>query len=139
MADSFSPDPRVAKVAEAYAKDAVDLAAGSFGTKLDWTDASVARVEAILAQLRASMPTPKPPDDVIWNFAKGFGSYVGEVMRKNHGGEWGTISEGANSFPGIRLKKGNDTLVWPWGRVHKRIVEGDENNVWDYYKTIIGT
>jgi hypothetical protein len=81
MTGSFAPDQKVAKVAEAYAMDAVDLAASSFGTELDWTDASIAKVETILANLRASMPTPRPPEEVIWNFAKGFGSYVGEVFR----------------------------------------------------------
>lgn len=133
---SFVPDPKIAKIAEAYAKDAVDLAATGFQAKLDWTDESVARVEAILAKLRESMPTPKPPDDVILNFAKGFGSYLGEVFRKNHGGEWGMITDGASSYPGMRWK--TDTLFWPWGRVHKRIVEGDENNVVVYYSTMLG-
>jgi hypothetical protein len=136
MAGSFTPDPKVAKIAEAYAKDAVDLAAKSFNTKLDWSDASISKVEAILANLRASMPTPKPPDEMIWNFAKGFGSYVGEVFRKNHGGDWGMVADGTNSYPGIRSKK--DTLFWPWGRVQKRLVDGDENNVWHYYKWMLG-
>ena len=135
MASSFALDPKIAKIAEAYAKDAVDLAAGSFQTKLDWTDDSIARLEAILATLRESMPTPKPPDEVIWNFAKGFGSYLGEVFRKNHGGDWGTITEGSSSFPGIRWK---ETLFWPWGRVHERIVEGDRSNVWHYYQALVG-
>ena len=135
MNATFQPDLKIAKIADAYAKDAVDFAGQKFGTKLDWTDESIAKVEMILGQLRASMPTPRPPDEVIWNFAKAFGSYVGEVFRKNHGGEWGTITEGAKSFPGIRWK--TDTLFWPWGRVHKRIVEGDENNVLVYYKALI--
>lgn len=138
MATSFSSDPKVARIAETYAKDAIDLAAGSFGTKLDWTDASVGKVEAILVKLRASMPTnPRPPDEVIWNFSKGFGSYIGEVFRKNHGGEWGTITDGGNSYPGMRWQE-KDTLFWPWGRVHKRLVEGGENNVWLYYKALVG-
>ena len=54
----------------------------------------------------------------------------------DHGGEWGTITDGPNSYPGVRWKD-KDTLFWPWGRVHKRIVEGVENNVWHYYKTLI--
>ena len=135
---TFSADSKIAKIAEAYAKDAVVLAAGSFRTTLDWTDASIAKVEAILHDLRESMPTPKPPDEAIWNFAKGFGSYLGEVLRKNHGGEWGIIKDGANNYPGIRLGKDKETLVWPWARVHKRIVEGSQNNVWHYYKVLIG-
>jgi hypothetical protein len=137
MGGSFVPDPNVAEIAEAYAQDAVDLAAKGYQTQLDWTDASVAKVEAILAQLHASMPTPKPPEDVIWNFAKGFGSYIGEVFRRNHAGEWGMISDGTNSFPGIRSKVAPPTLFWPWGRVHKRIVEGDEHNVRHYYEVLV--
>jgi hypothetical protein len=135
MAVSFVPDSMVSKIAEAYANDAVDLAARSFQTKLDWTDESVRLVEEILEKLRASMPTPKPPDDVIWSFAKGFGSYVGEVFRKNHGGEWGMVTQDWQTFPGIRWK--GNVLFWPWGRVHQRIVVGAENNVFDYYRSIV--
>lgn len=95
--------------------------------KLDWTDASIEQVERILGKMHGTIPVQKPSEEVIWNFAKGFGSYTGEVFRKNHGGEWGMITDGGNTFPGLRWNA--HTLFWPWGRVHKRLVEGDENNV----------
>jgi hypothetical protein len=98
MTASFLADPKVSKIAEAYAEDAIKFAATAFQTKLDWTDESVRLVEEILEKLRASMPIPKPPDDVIWNFAKGFGSYLGEVFRKNHGGEWGMVTQDGQTF-----------------------------------------
>jgi hypothetical protein len=104
-------------------------------SKLDWTDESVRLVEEILEKLRASMPTPKPPDDMIWNFAKGFGSYVGEVFRKNHGGEWGMVTHDGQTFPGIRWK--GNVLFWPWGRVHQRLVVGAESNVFDHYRSMV--
>jgi len=126
---AFQADPKVAQIAEAYALDAIDLAA-NFNVKLDWTDDSIALVETILGTLHGSIHE-KPPEEVIWGFAKALGSYVGEVFRKNHGGEWGMISDGGSSFPGIRSK---GKMFWPWARAHQRIVGGPENNVWDYYR-----
>ena len=131
----FVVDPKVAQIAAAYASDAVNLAAKVFQTKLDFSADSVARLETILTKARAQMAAAKPPAETIWTVAKGFGSYVGEVLRKQHGGEWGTISDEGESFPGLRLKDGS--LIWPWKRVHQRLVEGDENNVWHYYQVLV--
>jgi hypothetical protein len=135
MTATFAPDAKIAKIADAYALDVIDFAQKAFSVKLDWTDASIQGVEGILEKMHATIPTQKPPDDVIWNFAKGFGSYIGEVFRKNHGGEWGMITDGRNTFPGMRWKE--DTLFWPWGRAHKRLVDGSENNVWHYYQSLV--
>ena len=48
---SFSPDPKIAKIAEAYAQDAIDFAGRAFQTKLDWTDANVEH-RAVVQSLR---------------------------------------------------------------------------------------
>lgn len=132
---AFSTDEKVPLVAEAYALDAVDIAAKNFQTKLDWTDDSIALVEGILDKLHTSLPSDKPTDDAIWTFAKAFGSYIGEVFRKNHGAEWGMVTNDAQSFPGLRSTRG--AMFWPWGRVHQRILVGSENNVWHYYKFLM--
>ena len=42
------------------------------------------------------------------SFAKGFGSYVGEVFRRNHGGEWGMVTLGDHRFPGLRTTSGTN-------------------------------
>jgi hypothetical protein len=68
-------------------------------------------------------------------FAKVFGSYIGEVYRRNHGGEWGMVDLDGQKFPGIKNKFG--TSFWPWGRALNRITQGSENNVTDYYKTLL--
>jgi hypothetical protein len=134
-AATFLHDPRVARIAEAYALDAVDFAANTFNIKLDWSDASIERVEAILTKLSESLPTAKPPEDAVWNFAKAFGSYMGEVFRKNHGGEWGMVTLEGKTFPGMRMR--TDSFFWPWSRAHRRIVEGSENNVLTYYRGVV--
>jgi hypothetical protein len=137
MVPTFQNDKRVEQMVALYAQDAVGIAAGNFNVALDWTDDSVASVEIILAKLHAAIAAQKPSEDAISSFLKAFGSYIGEVFRKNHGGEWGMILHGEGmKYRGIRWK--SDTLFWPWGRVHQRIVEGSENNVWYYYRWMLG-
>ena len=63
---------------------------------------------------------------------KMFGSYIGEVYRRNHKATWGMITLNNESFPG--LESSHKELFWPWSKVFKRITAGDEENVWHYYQ-----
>jgi hypothetical protein len=136
---SFSADPNVQKIAEAYAQDAADLSAKQFGSKLDWSDGSIATVERELAQLSASYATtnPKPTDEQVMSFAKAYGSYIGEVYRRNHGATWGIVNLNGQKFPGLRTTSGVN--FWPWGRALNRIKTGAEDNVLDYYSALVTT
>ncbi|MEZ2310478.1 hypothetical protein AB6809_27930 [Paraburkholderia sp. RCC_158] len=136
-AQTFSLDPRVEKIAEAYASDAVDFSAKHFATKLDWSDASIADVEKILGQMNLSYANtaPKPTDDKVMAFAKVFGSYVGEVYRRNHGGEWGIVTLGGERYPGMQTASGTD--FWPWGRAFDRITKGHEDDIAAYYSALL--
>jgi hypothetical protein len=78
---------------------------------------------------------PRPTEEQVMSFAKAFGSYIGEVYRRSHGGEWGMVTLEGQSFPGLRTKSGVN--FWPWGRALNRIMEGPENNVADYYKALL--
>lgn len=135
MSENFNADPKIAEIAAAYSLDAVDIAASNFGVKLDWSDSSVKKVEEILGRLHDDMARSNPPEEAVWTFAKAFGSYVGEVLRKHHGGEWGMVNLDGQKFPGIR--QDGQRLCWPWGRVHNRIVKGPEDNVWHYYQVAV--
>lgn len=134
---SFSPDPNVQKMAEAYAQDAVDFAGKRLGVKLDWSDASIANVEIAFSKMSASyMATnPKPTNEQVMSFAKAFGSYVGEVYRRNHGATWGMVTLGGQKYPGLRTTSGID--FWPWARAFNRITKGSEDNVSDYYAALL--
>ena len=74
-----------------------------FGIALDWTDGSIANVEKALALVHSSFvtATPKPTENQAMAYAKAFGSYVGEVYRRNHGTQWGVVSLGGQQFPGL--------------------------------------
>jgi hypothetical protein len=135
MVESFKADPKIAEIAAAYSQDAVDLAAKNFGILLDWSDSSVRKVEEILGLLHDDLARSNPSEEAVWAFAKAFGSYVGEVLLKHHGGEWGMVQLGTESFPGIQ--QDGHRLCWPWGRAHKRIVNGPEDNIWHYYQLLL--
>lgn len=140
LADSkntFSPDANVQKVAEAYAQDCVDLSKKQFNMTLDGSDASIAKVEEALSLMHESFlkMNPRPTDAQVMSFAKAFGSYIGEVYRKNHGGTWGIVNMDGERFPGIQTKSGVN--FWPWARARNRIMEGPANNVADYYRALL--
>ncbi|MGF6495511.1 hypothetical protein ABIE56_003710 [Luteibacter sp. 621] len=134
---AFTPDANVQRVAEAYAQDAVDYANKQFAIKLDGSDASIANVERALAKMRTSYVTtnPKPTDDQVMSFAKAFGSYIGEVYRRNHGAAWGIVNIGGQKYLGLKSAAG--VSFWPWGRAFDRITKGDEANVADYYSALV--
>lgn len=133
---SFVPDPNIHKVAEAYALDAVDFLWDHFRLVLDWTDDSVRHVETMLDNLHATLEVEKPSEERVFHFAKMFGSYVGEVFRRNHGATWGIVTIDNESFPG--MKSAHDGVeFWPWGRAQRRLVNGPEDNIWVYYRVLV--
>ena len=136
MESSFKPESKIQQIAEAYALDAIDFARDNFKLDLDWSDSSVKHIESMLEQFHAGFSTAKPTHEQIFQFAKLFGSYVGEVFRRNHGAEWGMVTLGGEKFPGLRAN-GTQATFWPWGRVQNRIVNGAEDNVWHYYQVLV--
>jgi len=137
MNTNFTPDSNIQKIAEAYALDAVDFAKSQFNISLDWSDDSIKDVENILGKMHVSYiaTNPHPTEEQVMSFAKAFGSYIGEVFRRHHGGEWGIVRLDKKEFPGFRTKK--DINFWPWGKVFQRIIEGNANNITVYYNYLL--
>jgi len=129
---NFEPDERIQQVATAYAEDAIDVARDHFWLTLDWSDESVQHVETILAGLHSVIHEAKPSEDRVGDFAKAFGSYVGEVFRKNHGAVWGYVTLGDETSPGLRADRTGGEF-WPWGKAYNRLKNGPEDNIWFYY------
>lgn len=130
----FTADHKVQESAELHAQEALRFAREAYQHELDWTDASVAHIETMLVQYHAALPNVSPDDDKVQTFARMFGSYVGEVYRRNHGATWGVISWQGEDMPGLQCD-GNTNLLWPWMRAYKRIKNGPEENIWHYYQT----
>ena len=110
----------------------------TFRARLDWTDNSIEKVEEMLDYLHQQAEKDKPTEAQVFAFAKGFGSYIGEVYRRNHGADWGIVTLGDQQYPGLRTSS-SGLEFWPWGRAQQRIIEGSSNNVWHYYQALVAS
>jgi hypothetical protein len=126
----------VKELMEAYSLDAVDYARRTFGIELDFSAESVRQIEQIAAQLYNSRPKgiaklfrKGPSQDTVETFAKMFGAYIGEVYRRNYGGEWFAHEEMQTYAVGSP-----DDCMFPVGKVYKRLTNGDEDNLWYFYQ-----
>lgn len=115
----------VCYVAENVPKRCKDL----FNIELDFSVESIAPLEGIIDSFpRGDEPTilEKLNEPLV-----AIGCYVGEVIRRNFGGEWQDTSS-VNGFP-IGLKLGS-TYLNPIDKVIRRYKEGSEHNLTDYVR-----
>src|SRR5947209_20315521 len=124
----------VDEMAHAYAEQAVTVAR-EFKTQLDYSENSLLEVEAILAQLAREMPTSKPSSDDVSELCKMWGCYLGEVVRRRFGGEWSIETYPGKQFATLTLNV-SDNKLFPSLKIHRRLSEGDGDNVWTFYKMV---
>ncbi|MGD9603528.1 MAG: DUF3806 domain-containing protein [Gammaproteobacteria bacterium] len=130
----FAPDTGVGRLAARRALELVEFARVELNLKLDFSDASIAEIEEVAAALHADLRRERGALDDVDTLVQMLGSYVGEVYRRNHGGEWGYASANGRRVLAIR-PKGGTTLMWPVERIKQRIRGGGSNNVWAYYQS----
>jgi hypothetical protein len=140
---SETANPTVNDMMAAYALDAVDHARSAFAVELDFSPASIQRVEAILAKLHSSIPRGLlrllkrgPSEDTVDQICKMYGGYIGEVFRRQRGGTWQFDQEVLPGHLVIALMNG-DSRIFPPSKVRKRLENGSEDNVWSYFRVLI--
>jgi hypothetical protein len=138
--------PTITDMMVAYGQDAVDMARNNFSETLDYSERSVETVERCLGKLHDSLPKGffgrllgrGPSADEIHTVAKMFGGYIGEVFRKHHGGDWVLEPDETTSVPALTVVCPDGGRFFPPAKAHKRIVNGQEDNVWGYYQVLTG-
>jgi len=131
-AADFQPDPELQQIAIRGADICVQFIRHKFGKIADYSEAFLPEIENILQLLHLSMPAAKPSESDIEQFCTMFGSYLGETYRRHRGGEWG-VSFGNTPT----LSFGGGYKSFPWARVHKRLINGEEDNVHHWYLGMI--
>ena len=140
---SDMPDtPTVLDMMSAYALDAVDHAKTQ-DINLDFSPESVRAVETILGTMYDAKPKGLltrlfflgPSPEVLLTFAKMYGEYVGEVLRRSSGGEWYIDRSIVPGQATIGLRNG-DHAIWPPSKIGKRLSNGPEDNVWHYFQVV---
>jgi Domain of unknown function (DUF3806) len=112
------------------AADAVKLTDVYFLEALDFSEDSVATVERLVDDVRYSMPGGTKPENIDL-LCRVWGAYIGEVFHRNTGGEW--VQWKDQSGEAIAFKSGGVT-VFPHDKVRKRLLDGPEHNLWDYFQ-----
>jgi hypothetical protein len=120
------------ELAKECADSCVIYAKKSFNISLDFSEQSIENLEKMVDFL--SKNRRGGDQKQINDMSVTLGSYLGEVYIKHHGGEWGKITFEGETYPGIKDQKG--ACFWPWGRLIKRITDGEENNIWHYYQVM---
>jgi hypothetical protein len=125
---AMSGSPALSEWLARQCLSAVKTAGATWGVNLDFSLESVDGLERILASLH-SMQASAPPleratDDQVKQAIATWGAYLGEVLRRRHGGRWQIDAESH----GLRLVI-NGTTIWPLGKVQKRLLEGEVDNV----------
>ena len=128
----------IADTMELVAREAASLAQSSAGQKLDFSEESIKIVESILGQLHSEKKNAKasPQPEVINRVCHIYGAYIGEVMRRNIGGEWILDDKLARGQKIPAMRKGQ-MQTSPFAKVYKRIMNGPEDDVWFYYRVFV--
>jgi hypothetical protein len=111
----------------------VKTSAEKFKLHLDYTDASIPRVEYALAEIHKHVGAePDKNKLTIVNLANGFGAYIGEVLRKKHGGHWrDKLPDSPPELEGLDV---NGVVFSPTVCVFFRLAKGEKYNVVEFYK-----
>jgi len=118
-----------------YAEQAAIDAGQRFGTLLDFTPQSVESVEKVLDSLTRAKNFQGYDDKDTRAEALIFGAYIGEVIRREHGGEWSKdhLQAGPATYP--LHWDGHDSFPYNW--CYKRLTQGESENVWHKYQYFV--
>ena len=110
-----------------FATEATKWVRQDKGIDLDYSMGSIKVVEEQLGGLSQRVDKSNPQKGMLGQ-AMGYGAYIGEVVRKRYGGTWAVDHPvaGARSYP---LTTKSNRVIFPVGWCWKRIINGDEDNV----------
>ena len=130
---TFVAKQDVGRGARQHANEMVQFATAELGLKLDWSDASIEQIEALAAELHGDYRREHAAFGDIERLVQLLGSYVGEVFRRNHSGDWGSVTVRGKHVVAMRPTHGG-AVFWPIERIKQRIRAGGAHNVWAYYQ-----
>jgi len=110
---------------EENSRIAIELFANFQDDTLTYDEESVAKLDYFIEQKREVFNR-----DTIDRMVQVFGSFLGQCIRRNYGGEWDEIGEGI----GVRFDEKNG--VFPFGKVRKQFENGPEDSILSLYQMI---
>jgi len=130
--------PTVTDMMRAYAEDAINFAK-QLNIELDFSEESLNKLDLILQQFHDGIPKglkklfiKGPSEEQITQMSKMWGGYLGETIIRMFGGEW-IMSKTFENAIAIQVQ---GTEIYPPAKTYKRIVNGQEDNIVNYYKVL---
>ena len=121
-------EAELAKLKVRMSKLAMKIASESFGIELDYSPASMRKVERVLGRIHKRY-VKSGDDEGLVGVAFEFAAYIVQVVEKNFGkGVWRRDHRvmGRGSLP----FHWNQTVIFPFGWCLKRIFDGPGDDVW---------
>jgi hypothetical protein len=119
---------------DSYAHKAVVIAR-EFNATFDYSENSLMELEGILAQLALDLPPGGPSSSDLTEMCKMWGCYFGEVVRRRFSGDWSIETYPGKQFATLTLSVAGNKL-FPSMKIHRRLTEGENDNIWTFYKMI---
>jgi hypothetical protein len=124
------------------ANSAVQHARKYWSTELDFSKRSIEDVELILARMYESIPRrtyqklfkKKPSPEQMATLSVAYGAYLGEVIRREFGGNWS--KQDVTGEPALALVFEKRHMIFPPAKIWKRLSNGEEDNIWTFYNLI---
>jgi hypothetical protein len=135
-------EPTIASMMNEFAHNAVGFAQDQYQINLDYSDESIQAVEKILDILHQELPRNESGEiseeasvqDTVDAICNMFGGYVGEVIRRQYGGEW-KVETIMSDQPMVCLQVGGN-YISPPAKVYKRLATGSGDDLWFYYQVV---
>jgi hypothetical protein len=125
--------PPTPEAAPQHAALCVSAARNVDGVELDYSVASLAKLDGILENLRREGVTSEEVGETLF----AFGCYVGEVFVRHAPGRWrrteDTPMAGAAGFPMV-VEVANGAYCNPLAKVFKRLEQGSEHSLPYFYQ-----
>jgi hypothetical protein len=128
-------DTKLAEDMEANARNAVELAKTRFQATLDYGIDSLQVLESLFDRVEYAMPDPESKE-TLGLLTRLLGSYLGEVIRRKHGGEWIIWTDKHGKTMALQV---GDATIFTHNKIKKRLERGPAHNIWNYYQEVLGS
>lgn len=116
------------------AADAVKITAEEFNITLDYSVASISLLDDVLLSFIDRYQEEAQTDQALFTLANIYGAYMGEVYKKEYGGEWYLADSETSS---VMLTLGEKSFAFA-GICYERLAKDQKTSVLKYFALAAG-
>lgn len=123
QANMTSPEDFISAI-PGIADDHIKRCGEIFKENVDYSEESIMRIDDLI-----NKGWPDGPPAMLETTVITFGSYLGEAIRKNLGGQWGYSEEEGYFLENV----GGRAKIFPFAKMAKRFTQGEDESISFYY------